>query len=444
MPESGRNKGGAGARGRFELAYGEGQLAFALPGTWTRAKTPRTRGLEDPVREMLRAFEAPTGGPPLRELAARARSVVISIPDLTRPFPSGEYLPALLEALEEAGASPAGIRAIVATGVHRPLTPEEIRGVLGPAAGRLPCSNHDPHANLADLGATSRGTPVRVSAGANAADLVVSLGSVAFHFHAGFGGGRKGIVPGLAGAETARKNHLLALSGPGDAWHPGCGPGRLDGNPIHEDLLEAARKLRPPAFLVNFVPGTSDPPLAVFAGDLDAAHRAACSAFRKVHLETVETPFDAVVASAGGRPRDINLIQAHKAAAHAAGALREGGTLVLAAECAEGWGHADLDGWFGTPPEKMRSLSEETGRKYVQTAYAFQDKARRFDFLVLSRLPAEPLRRAGMVPVSTPEEVRAFLLAKHGREFRGLAVADPSVLHAAPEPGPADGRGNPR
>jgi lactate racemase len=430
MPPSRSGSANRGGRGRFELPFGSGRMGFSLPGTWTKGTIPRTAKLEDPVGAMRKALASPLGGAPLADLARGARSVVLSIPDLTRPFPSGTYLPALLDALEAAGVPREGIRAIVATGVHRPLVEDELRAILGPAAGRIRADNHDPHGGLSPLGTTARGTPVLVNSAVDRADLAVSLGSVAFHFHAGFGGGRKGIVPGLAGEETARKNHLLALSGPGDSWHPGSGPGLLEGNPVHEDLLEAALLLRAPVFLVNFVPGGSGAPVSVHAGDLRAAHASACAAYGKIFSRAVEDPFDAVVVSAGGMPRDVNLIQAHKAAAHAAGALREGGTLVLVAECPEGMGHADLEGWFGTPPGRMRALSEETGRKYVQTAYSFQDKARRFDFLVAGRLPAEPLRRAGMVPVESAEEVRAFLLAKHGKEFRGLAVPDSSVLYA--------------
>jgi nickel-dependent lactate racemase len=341
----------------------------------------------------------------------------------------GRYLPFLLDQLNAAGVPDERISACIALGVHRPLTEDEMRSLLGPAGARIRVENHDPLKGLVALGSTSRGTPILVNEKVCTADLVLSLGSISFHFHAGFGGGPKGIIPGLAGAETIRTNHLLALSGPGDTWHPGVGPGRLEGNPVHEDLLEALSRIPTPIFLVNFVPDPAGRPLAVEGGAVKEAHRAACLAYARHFVRPVPEPYDAVVVCPGGHPRDVNLIQAHKAAAHAAGALRPGGSLILVAECPEGLGHPDLAFWFDRPLETLAALSRETGRKYVQTAYSFREKAHRFSFHLLTAPLSGPMEEAGLHAVQTPEDIAALLKTEHGDAPRGLALTGTAVLY---------------
>lgn len=417
---------------RVELEYGASRVALDLAGDWDILSEPAGEPLHDPGAAFDEALGAPAAGPPLADLARAARAAAVSVPDLTRPFPVAFYLPRLLAVLNAAGIADRDVTAFVATGLHRPLSSVEIRGLLGSCADRIRAENHDPEEGLLSLGATSRGVPVHVNRKACECGLAVSMGSIGFHFHAGFSGGPKGVVPGLAGAETIRRNHLLALSGPGDRWHPGCGPGRLAGNPVAEDILEASERFPGAVFVANLVPAPRGGPMAVAAGRVREAHRFGCELYAARFSRRVERAYDAVVVSAGGHPRDVNLIQAHKAAAHASGALKEGGTLVLVAECPEGTGHPDLQFWFGKPLESLKSLSAETGRKYVQTGYAFQDEARRFRFGVLGGMDAGLLAKAGIAGLRTPEEAESFLKDSWKPSDRGLVVRDPSMLCLPP------------
>jgi nickel-dependent lactate racemase len=416
------------SRGKIDLPFGKKTLSPDPPGRWQTLTPPAVESLSDPKGALGEALQNPLGAPPLAELARSGGRVIISLPDTTRPFPVFAVLSPILDHLNDAGVPDEAVTVLIATGIHRPLDEPEIRAHLGPARDRVEVLNHDPSEGLEFLGKTSRGTPVHVSEKIIGAMLVLSVGSTAFHFHAGFGGGPKGIVPGLAGRETARINHLLALSGPGDAWHPNCGPGLLDSNPVHEDLMEALALLPATVFIVNFVFGPSLAPVAVFAGGVRDAHRAACRVHGELFSHTVERPFDAVLASAGGAPRDGNLIQAHKAAAHGAGALREGGALVLVARCPEGWGHGDLPSWFEADLKGMRKLSGETGKKYVQTAYSLRDKATRFRFALFSELPGAEVERAGITALRDARGISSFLRDELGSDFRGLVLPDPSRL----------------
>ncbi|MHC4598259.1 MAG: lactate racemase domain-containing protein, partial [Planctomycetota bacterium] len=173
----------------FELDYGDGRIPVDPPGTWETLAAPKAVPLPDPTGALVHALANPAGAPPLEACVSGGGRVVISVPDLTRPFPTGAYLPPLLDALNRAGVSDAKITALVATGIHRPLNLEEIERLLGPAAGRVEGVNHDPAGDLASLGVTARSTPVEVNGRLPGADLILTLGSTAFHFHAGFGGG---------------------------------------------------------------------------------------------------------------------------------------------------------------------------------------------------------------------------------------------------------------
>ena len=183
------------------------------------------------------------------------------------------------------------------------------------------------------------------------ADRVILTGEIIHHLIAGHSGGRKSLVPGVAGAETTTFNHRLILD-------PRCRSGVLDGNPAHEDLLEACR-LFDPDFLLNVVLDTSGQLVQVVAGHYELAHRAGCETVDRMYRIALEKAYDMVLASAGGFPFDIDLRQAHKGMENAARALRPGGVLVYLAECQDGAGHPALEEWI-----KKFSDSEAMEREF--------------------------------------------------------------------------------
>lgn len=254
------------------------------------------------------ALARPVGAPPLRELARGRRSAVIITSDATRPVPSHALIGPVMAELEAAGLSAGAVDVVIGGGAHRPAYPEEIERLLGPEwAGRLRVTCHDAKAtDLADLGRTPAGTPLRIDPRVAAADLRIAFGQVEPHEFAGFTGGRKSILPAVAAEESILANHSVA-----NLSHPRARPGVLAGNPIHEDMLVAMRLARLD-FVVNVVLGGDLQPLAVAAGEPEAAHARLVDFVRGyAQLERPEGPVDVVVTGPGA-PLDINLYQSTK------------------------------------------------------------------------------------------------------------------------------------
>ncbi len=254
------------------------------------------------------ALARPAGAPPLRELARGRRSAVVITSDATRPVPAHALIGPVMAELETAGIGADAVDVVIGGGAHRPAYRDEIVRLLGEEwAGRLRVHCHDAKAtDLADLGQTPAGTPLLVDRRVAAADLRTSFGQVEPHEFAGFTGGRKSILPAVAGEASILANHAVA-----NLSHPSARPGVLEGNPIHEDMRAAARLARLD-FIVNVVLGGDLQPLAVAAGDPEAAHAELVAFVRGyAQLERPEGPVDVVVTGPGA-PLDINLYQSTK------------------------------------------------------------------------------------------------------------------------------------
>jgi nickel-dependent lactate racemase len=265
--------------------------------------------------------------------------------------------------------------------------------------------------DLAPIGVLSgSGRRLRLNRRAVGAELLVVTGAITFHYHAGFTGGRKAVLPGLASRADVLANHARTLSeGSTGGRDPRCRPGGLDGNPVHEEMEAAARLLterlvertgRPP-FLVNTVMAEGGGLAAVFAGDLFAAFRRGTEYVDRHFRAPFGRPFDLAVASAGGDPRDRTFYQAHKAFDHASRAVRDGGAVVLAAACPDGAGPGFLD-WCGHLgyEEHLAELQERFAVP-GQTALALKQKLGRTSGVLLSRMRADEVRRMGLVPART-------------------------------------------
>jgi nickel-dependent lactate racemase len=334
---------------------------------------------------------------------------LIVVPDPTRYAAADRFLPLLVERIRSAGCRK--VTFAVASGLHRRPSDEEVAAILGDGlAGSHPVILHDPDDQnaLVELGRTSAGTRVEVHGGLLEHDRLVLTGAVGFHYYAGFSGGRKSVVPGMASRETIVRNHLRAVRRDGTR-HPLARAGRLDGNPVHRDMAEGAAMLEP-SYLVNTVLGPGGGIERIFAGHWRRAHVAACRYLRKTRSVRVE-PRDLVVVSAGGHPSDIDLIQSHKAFEATIGALNTGGVLVLVAECADGAGHADFLPAFREPTvdDLLRLLMREY-RVYRQTALAWRRKLEHCRLVLVSGLDDSTVRQLGAEPARTLEE--AFAIAR--------------------------------
>lgn len=326
---------------RVELAFGKSGLRVDLPEGFryrvleARSATP----LADPAGALEGALDAPAAGPPLVELARGKTSAAISVCDITRPAPNRQVLPPVLERLERAGVPRENIVILIATGLHRPATPEEIRRICGETvAARYRVENHNARA-LAEhrhLGATASGTPVYIDERFVRADLHITLGFIEPHLMLGYSGGRKLIVPGLAAQET-----IKVLHSPRFMREPRAVEGSIEENPLHRELLEIARMARHD-FIVDVALARDRSVAGVFAGDPVEAHRKGVAFVSKVMLETLPAPVDAVVTTSAGYPLDLTYYQAIKGVTAASHIVKPGGKILLAAECAEGAGAAEF------------------------------------------------------------------------------------------------------
>lgn len=392
-----------------------------LPYGSTRLPAPPGRGAFDVLDAPFAApplegaaidaqLVRPIASPPLEEVARGARRVHLVVPDTTRAAGARSLVAAAMRSLARAGVTEARVGVVFSLGLHRSPTAGERRHLLGEWVGRLAVVGCEPdrEEDRADLGHTSRGTPVWLGRRALEADALILIGSIEFHYFAGFTGGRKAILPGLAAGESIRINHLRVL-GDGDAGRdPRVRPGRLDDNPVHLDMDEAAALVRP-AFLVNSATDDEGRLVAVFAGHWREAHRAGCEWVAARRALGIDAPRRVVVASAGGHPKDINFIQAHKALEHAQAAVEQGGVLVLAAACREGFGHPGFPGWLerrGDLAGFRRELRERY-EVYKQTAYALASKLHRFRVVLVSEMAAAQVEQAGMIPAPDLEAALA-------------------------------------
>jgi nickel-dependent lactate racemase len=325
------------------LAYGRGVLRVEIPeeACAELRVLERAEGtpLADPVGALRSALEAPIGARPLRELARGRRDAVIVISDRTRPVPNALLLPPILDALREGGLPTERITLQVATGLHRPCHPAELDEMLGaPLARSLRIVQHDARDREAhaDLGASRRGLPIFIDRFFLARDLRILTGLIEPHLMAGYSGGRKAVCPGLAAVETIRVAHGATM------LEGRVGPGIVVGNPLHEALLEVVREIGVD-FLVNVALDRRRRVSGLFCGDLDAAH---AEGMRFVEAEShvvLDRAADLVIVSGGGDPLDATFYQAIKGVVAAAGVVRPGGVILLAASLSEGIGSASFE-----------------------------------------------------------------------------------------------------
>jgi nickel-dependent lactate racemase len=405
-----------------QLGYGRGTIPFEFEGgrfEVLEGEAREERALTD--AEVGAAIDDPVDSQPLEEIISPGESVLVVVSDATRATGSAQVVNLLVRRLIALGVAPYDLRVIFATGVHRPVTREEKAELLTPfIVQRVRTLGHDADAasQHASFGATERGTPVELNRALFEHSHVILTGSVGFHYFAGFTGGRKSVCPGLASRRTIEATHLQALDFEKGGRRAGVGTGRLDGNAVHEECERIAAEAAP-SFLINTVTDARGRIVRLYAGDWRAAHRLACAEYADSHTVKVDERRAVVVASAGGAPFDLNLVQAHKALEMASYACAEGGRIVLVAECADGMGSADFLKWFDA--EDSRALEARLREAYEvngQTAWSLLTKAERFRVHLVSNLPDDDVRRMRMTPARNIEEA----LARADSDARGYVL----------------------
>jgi len=322
---------------KTRFAFGKDGIDVTLPDRCecTVLHTRSAPALKNAEQSIAAALDNPIGCLPLVQMAAGKHSAAISICDITRPAPNRVTLPPLLSRLHAAGIPPEQVTLLIATGLHRAATNEELDIILGPEIARTyRVVSHDARnfASHRSLGATRRGTPVFIDERFMAADLHITLGFVEQHLMLGFSGGRKLIAPGLAAQETIKVLHSSPFM-----REPLATEGSIQGNPLHVELLEIAAMARHD-FILD-VALTQDRYIsAVFAGHPVEAHAAAVDFLETTSLVSLPDLADAVITSAAGFPLDLTFYQTVKGITAAQHIVKPGGKILVLAGCAEGVG----------------------------------------------------------------------------------------------------------
>ena len=405
------------------LDFGRTGLEIEVPVGVDVLRPRSAPGLPDPVPALRDGLRRPRFGAPLAELVPRGATVAVSVCDVTRPFPARTVLPVLLGELPGRR-----VRLVVATGSHRACTPDELDAMFGPqvlAACEVVQHDADDRAAHAPLGTVpGSDVPALVDRAFLEADARVTLGFAEPHFFAGFSGGPKMVAPGLAALETIQELHSEPRIGdPRATW------GVVEGNPVHDPVRAIAARAGG-TFALDLALAADKSIAAVFSGDLAREHAAACAHVRETAMVGVPRPYDIVVTTNSGYPLDQNLYQCVKGLKAAAGIVREGGTVILAAECADGLPahgrYAELLASSRGPREFLDRLARgevrERDQWQVQVQASICDRTR-----VLAKTPGvtpDDLRTAWMAPVDDVAAALADALADAGPGARAAVLPE--------------------
>jgi nickel-dependent lactate racemase len=406
---------------KVNLAYGQGHLTAELPEDRTTVIEPsHTPGLSDERSAVFAALGQPIGARPLREWIKPNDRVCILFTDITRATPNERLIPWLLEYLKDVPREL--VTLLNQLGTHRPNTTVELERMLTPVVVQnYRVVNHEPENSdaLVQLGTTRDGTPALINRHVVEADVRIVTGFIEPHFFAGFSGGIKGIVPGVAGLKTVMSNH-----GAKNIGDPRSTFGVTGGNPIWEEMSDIALRVGP-SFLLNVALNERRQITGVFAGELIAAHRVGIEFVRASAMQRVQRQFDIVVTTNSGYPLDMNLYQAVKGMRAAELIVKDGGTVIIAAECSEGVPD-------GSPHDRLlRSVSdgETLLTKLQEPGFTWPEQwqgqiqsliQRRAEVHLHSSLNEATVRAAHLIP---SPDIAATIRAKVAANGNGASIA---------------------
>jgi nickel-dependent lactate racemase len=403
---------------RVELAYGRGHLPVEVPDGAAVILPEELPGLADERAAFETAVRQPIGAPALHELAQPTDVVAIVIADITRPSPSERLVPWIMAGLAHVPREQFVI--VNGTGSHRANTREELTRMLGAeVVETVRIVNHNAFdgATLTRLGRTSYGGEVWVNNDYLRADVRIVTGFVEPHFFAGFSGGPKGVVPGVAGITTIMHLHNAQMIG-----HPLATWAQLEGNPVQGEIREAVA-MAPPHFMVNVALNSRRQITQVWAGHYIQAHEVGCRFVADHATRPVDEPFDIVLTTNSGYPLDQNLYQAVKGMSAAARIVRPGGAILCAAECSDGLpehgNYKDLLRMRQTPHDLLAMIEAPGFARYDQ--WQAQSQAlvqRKAEVYLYSSLDPETVRGAMLTPIDSIAGTLAALLDRYGPAAR--------------------------
>jgi len=395
---------------QVEIAYGKINIRLKLPqknilGVLKPTEPPLPASEE---QEINRALDSPIASQRIEEIAKPGMKIVIMASDITRPSPSNKFLPLLISRLEKAGIKDSDITVVFGLGIHRNHTEEEKRALVGPSIyDRFKCLDSTEAGGFVFLGTTSRGTPVEVCKLVADCDLLIGTGNVEYHYFAGYTGGAKAVVPGACSRRTIEANHSMQLM-------VGAETGIYEANPVRQDIEEAA-EIAGLDFILNAVLDEKKRIVKAVAGHPKKAHAVARKVVDGIYGVRIDEQADIVIASAGGYPKDLNLYQAQKAINNASRAVRDGGALILLAECPEGLGEPTFEKYM--TELELDEILESIRRKFVlggHKAAAIARVLKRSEVFLVSNMDPKLVRLCKLTPVSNIEKALAKAFRRHG------------------------------
>lgn len=402
----------------LEFGYGHGIQTVHLPEKNLLAEL-KANTLMHPrhgVDAVVYGLHHPIGAPKLRDAVKKGQKIAIITSDISRPLPSYLVLPPVLQELFAAGIDREDITVVFALGSHRNHTRAEMEQLVGKEVlETVRCIDSDP-TDCLRMGVTSRGTPVDITRAVAEADFRICLGNIEFHYFAGYSGGAKAIMPGVSTPAAIQQNHRMMVS-------PEACAGKLEGNPIREDIEEAGA-ICGIHYIVNVILDEHKHIVHAVAGDVTLAHREGCRYLDQMYRVKIPRRADIVLVSQGGAPKDANLYQTQKALDNAKHAVRKGGTVILMGACPEGLGSKTFEAWLTQAPT-AHSMVERIGRDFQlgghkAAAIGMVLENAQIDFV--SEMDPEFVRSIFLNPRKTAQEALDAALVKYGPEATVIAM----------------------
>jgi nickel-dependent lactate racemase len=402
----------------MKLKYGKEEIQLILPdkNILQVLNLKEQEVLSNPEEKLKYLLKNPIDSPSLKELIfqKKAQKFLIIVNDITRPTPYKIILPPLLSELEEAGIKKEDIKFIIATGIHRDNSKEELSNIFGEdIISTYKFINHNADSpDLYYLGKLKSGNELWVNSLVSETDFIITTGVIVPHYFAGFSGGRKSILPGICGRKTIEDNHAKMT-------HPNACTGNLRGNPVHEEMQEAAEKVGVD-FNINVVINENHKIVEIVAGGLFESWQRGVEVGKKIYFYPIKKRAEVVIASAGGYPKDINVYQAQKSLDNAYQAVKSGGTIILLAECTEGYGEPIFEQWI-KEAESPEDIIKRIKEKFVlggHKAYGIARVVKEVEVILISSLPPEKVRKLFFIPMRNISQAIDYVKNKYGKDFQ--------------------------
>ena len=402
----------------FELNYGKGKMKCSIPEENLIDVISNNEWLDNRTEEeiIIDALKHPIDSAKLKELVHKGETVGILVSDNTRLWQKMFlYLPYIVKEILDGGVNEEDIIFIIANGGHRKPNEEEYKQILGPTLyGKYRIVQHNcrDEKNLVYLGKTTRQTPVEINKAAYECNHIILTGAIVYHFLTGWAGGKKSILPGISSFRSITANHYFCLADEigKDVTNPNVRCGNIINNPIHEDMLEAASFVRP-TFMFNVIIGSVGKISAAVAGNYIKAHERGRDIVDRMFGVTIKEKADLIISSLGGFPRDTNLYQSIKAMYFVGEALKDGGTLIVLAECSDGLGgdcdFKDMFLNYESNLEREKDLhSDYTISKF--TSFCPCEMAEHYNLILVSDIDDNFLKKTKIKIFKTLNEALAY------------------------------------